>query len=630
MLIKYTQAGGVDQIPFFAYSCAVMSNQTRDDIRNIAIIAHVDHGKTTLVDALLKQSNTFRDAEAAGTTIMDSNELERERGITIFAKNASIDWKGRKINIVDTPGHADFGGEVERIMNLVDGCLLLVDAKEGPMPQTKFVLKKALEAGHRVILVINKIDKKDARPSWVLDKTFDLFIDLGATDEQAHFPVLYASAINGIAGTEPEITKMTDIAPLLDSVVEHIPGPSGDLALPLQIQVVNIFYDNYKGRIAVGRVMNGVVKQGTQIKHIDRTGAQMTARITALQVYSGLGRKDVETAEAGEIVAIAGVEHVQIGESLVDPVEGKALPVLQIEEPTVKMTFGANTSPFAGDEGEFSTARHLKERLEKELLNDVALKIEKGDGDSQFIVSGRGELHLAILIEKMRREGYELQVSRPQVIFKEVDGVTMEPYEAVSIECPESSAGIVIEKMGKRRGEMKDMLVENGISYLEFEIPTRGLIGYRSEFLTDTKGQGILNTLLLGYREKAGDITALGHGAMISMENGETMGYALTNLQERGTLFVGPAVKVYAGMVIGENSRLEDMEVNPCKEKKLSNMRSKGDGASVSLEPPRDMTLELSLEFLGDDELLEVTPKSLRIRKAILDSVKRKREHSKE
>ncbi len=606
-----------------------MTKTTRDDIRNIAIIAHVDHGKTTLVDALLKQSNTFRDADAQGTTIMDSNELERERGITIFAKNAAIDWKGRKINIVDTPGHADFGGEVERIMSLVDGCLLLVDAKEGPMPQTKFVLKKALEAGHRVILVINKIDKKDARPAWVLDKTFDLFIDLGATDEQAHFPVLYASAINGVAGLEADLGKMNDIAPLLDCVVEHISGPSGDKALPLQIQVVNIFYDNYKGRIAVGRVVNGIVKQGMQIKHIDRDGHEATTRITELQVYAGLGRKDVEMAEAGEIVALAGIENVHIGESLVDPVQGKALPVLQIEEPTVKMTFGANTSPFAGNEGVFSTARHLKERLEKELLNDVALRIQKGEGDSSFVVSGRGELHLAILIEKMRREGYELQASRPQVIFKEVNGVTMEPYEAVSIECPEAFTGTVIEKMGKRRGEMKDMLVENGIAFIEFEIPTRGLIGYRSEFLTDTKGQGVLNTLLLGYREKAGDITAIGHGAMISMENGTTMGYSLANLQERGSLFVGPSVEVYVGMVIGENSRQEDMEVNPCKEKKLSNMRSKGDGASASLETPRDMTLELSLEFLDDDELLEVTPKNLRIRKAILDSVMRKREQNK-
>ena len=596
-----------------------MNKHIRDDIRNIAIIAHVDHGKTTLVDALLKQSNTFRDADAAGTTIMDSNELERERGITIFSKNASIEWKGKKINIVDTPGHADFGGEVERIMNLVDGC----------MPQTKFVLKKALEAGHRVILVINKIDKKDARPAWVLDKTFDLFIDLGATDEQAHFPVLYASAINGIAGTQPDINSMKDIDPLLDAVVEYISGPEGDVQAPLQVPVVNIFYDNYKGRIAVGRVVNGVIKQGTQIKHIDRQGVEKLSRIASLQVYAGLGRKEVPEASAGEIVAIAGIENVQIGESLVDPVEGKALPLLTIEEPTVKMTFGTNTSPFSGNEGEFSTARHLKERLEKELLNDVALKIDKGEGDSQFIVSGRGELHLAILIEKMRREGYELQVSRPQVIFKQENGVTMEPFEAVSIECPEGFTGVVIEKMGKRRGEMKDMLVENGTAFIEFEIPTRGLIGYRNEFLTDTKGQGILNTFLLGYREKAGEIISGSHGAMISMENGTTMGYSLATLQQRGEMFIGPGVEVYVGMVIGENSRPEDMEVNPCKEKKLSNMRSKGDGASVVFQPPREMTLEISLEFLGDDELLEVTPKSLRIRKATLDSVKRKRENIK-
>jgi GTP-binding protein len=597
----------------------------RTDIRNIAIIAHVDHGKTTLVDALLKQSNTFRDAQAMGTTIMDSNELERERGITIFAKNAAIEWKGVKINIVDTPGHADFGGEVERVMNLVDGCLLLVDAKEGPMPQTKFVLKKALEAGHKIIVVINKIDKKDARVNWVLNKTFDLFIDLGATDEQAHFPVLYASAIAGVAGENSELAQMKDIAPILDSVIENIPGPFGDSSAPLQISVVNIFYDNYKGRVAIGRVVNGVAKQGMQIKHINRAGEEKTGKITALQIFKGLGRVDVESVSAGEVVAVAGIEDAHIGESLVDPLEGKALPVMSIEDPTVKMTFGANTSPFAGKEGEFSTARHLKERLERELLNDVALKMEKGDCDSQFVISGRGELHLAILIEKMRREGYEMQVSRPQVIFKEKDGVVMEPFEAVSLECPEEFAGIVIEKMGERRGEMKDMLVENGISFLEFEIPTRGLIGYRSEFLTDTKGQGILNTLLLGYREKAGDIVAGAHGAMISMEQGETMGYALTNLQERGSLFVGPGVQVYVGMVVGENARVEDMDVNPCKGKRLSNMRSKGDGASVALEPPRRMTLEMCLEFLADDELLEVTPKSLRIRKGILDPIRRKR-----
>jgi len=598
----------------------------RDNIRNIAIIAHVDHGKTTLVDALLKQTHTFRNAEAAGTTIMDSNELERERGITIFAKNASVTWQDKKINIVDTPGHADFGGEVERIMNLVDGCLLLVDAKEGPMPQTKFVLKKALEAGHKIILVINKIDKKDARVAWVLNKTFDLFIDLGATDEQAHFPVIYASAINGVAGNEPDMAQMKGIDPLLDKVVEYIPGPTGDTSAPLQISIVNIFYDNYKGRVAVGRVVNGIATQGQKVIHIDRDGKQRPTKISTILVYQGLDRIEVPSASAGEIIAFSGIEDAQIGECLVDPINGVALPVMHVEEPTVKMAFGANTSPFAGTEGEFSTARHLKERLERELLNDVALRVDKAEGDGQFVVSGRGELHLAILIEKMRREGYELQVSRPQVIFKEVDGVTMEPFEAVSIECPDGVTGIVIEKMGKRRAEMKDMTVENGTAFLEFDIPTRGLIGYRSEFLTDTKGQGVLNTLLLGYREKlSGEVVGNEHGSMISMENGETMGYSLAKLQDRGSLFIGPGVNVYVGMIIGQNSRAEDMEVNPCKEKQLSNMRSKGDGASAKMETPRDMTLELSLEFLGNDELLEVTPKSLRIRKTILNSVARKR-----
>ena len=595
------------------------------NIRNIAIIAHVDHGKTTLVDALLKQSNTFRNADAMGTTIMDSNELERERGITIFAKNAAIVWKGVKINIVDTPGHADFGGEVERIMNLVNGCLLLVDAKEGPMPQTKFVLKKAIEAGHKIIVVINKIDKNAARPEWVLNRTFDLFIDLGASEEQANFPVIYASAINGKAGTVADLAAMTDIAPLLDAVVKHIPLPVGDINKPLQLAVVNVQYDNYKGRSAVGRVINGVIKTNQQVTHINRDGVMKPAKITAVQIFDGLEKKDVDSAEAGEIVVLSGIETIEIGETIADAVDPMALPVMKIEEPTVKMTFSVNTSPFAGREGEYSTARNLKERLERELQNDVALKMEAGLGEGAFIISGRGELHLAILIEKMRREGYEFQVSRPKVIFKTTSTGEQEPFEAVSIECPEGYGGIVIEKMGKRKGEMKDMRVENGITYIEFEIPTRGLIGYRSEFLTDTKGQGILNTLLLGYRPTIGEIATNPHGSLISMEAGQTMGYALTNLQERGDLFVGTGVEVYAGMVIGQTAKAEDMEVNPCKEKKLSNMRSKGDGSSVVIVVPRVMTLETSLEYLGEDELLEVTPKSLRIRKLHLDAVSRKK-----
>ncbi|TAK03827.1 translational GTPase TypA [Patescibacteria group bacterium] len=598
---------------------------TRPDLRNFAIIAHVDHGKTTLVDALLKQSNTFRNADAMGTTIMDSNELERERGITILAKNASIVWKDIKFNIVDTPGHADFGGEVERIMSMVDGCLLLVDAKEGPMPQTKFVLKQAIKAGHKVIVVINKIDKKDARPEWVLNHTFDLFVDLGASEEQADFPVIYASAVNGKAGLTPDLEAMTDITPLFQAIVDHIPAPQADVEKPLQMSIVNVMYDNYKGRIAVGRVVNGRIKVGQSIAHIDRDGKVKPAKVVAIQGFQALARVDLPEASAGEIVAVAGVEDVQIGETFADPTNPVALPVLNVEAPTVKMTFGVNTSPFAGQEGQFTTSRNIKERLDRELQNDVALRVAPGEGDGAFIVSGRGELHLAILIEKMRREGYELQVSRPQVIFREEHGEKTEPFEAVSIEAPEAFQGIIIEKMGKRRGDMKDMKVENGTAFMEFEIPTRGLIGYRNEFMTDTKGQGIINTLLLGYRPLAGDVSANEHGSIVSMEQGTVMGYAVTNLQERGVMFVPVGTQVYVGMVIGEHSRAEDIDVNPCKEKKLSNMRSKGDGASVAIEPPRILTLEQSLEYIGDDELVEVTPKSIRIRKTFLDYNARKR-----
>ncbi|MBI2484586.1 translational GTPase TypA [Candidatus Uhrbacteria bacterium] len=599
--------------------------EKRTDIRNVAIIAHVDHGKTTLVDALLKQSNTFRNAEAMGTTIMDSNELERERGITIFSKNAAIVWNGVKINIVDTPGHADFGGEVERIMSMVDGCLLLVDAKEGPMPQTKFVLKKAIAAGHKVVVVINKIDKKDARPEWVLNKTFDLFVDLGATDEQANFPVIYASAIQGLAGRTPELSLMKDVTAIYETIVSDIPGPTVDADGPMQMSVVNVQYDAYKGRLAVGRLVRGTMQTGQSVTHIHRDGTQAAGRVTTIEVFAGLARTSAEEVHAGDILAVAGIEDVGIGETLADAEAPEALPVLEIEEPTVKMTFAVNTSPFAGREGEFATSRHLKARLDRELQNDVALRVEEGSGEGAFIVSGRGELHLAILIEKMRREGYELQVSRPQVIMKTVNKVEMEPFEQVSIEVPENMAGIVIEHMGKRRGEMNDMKVEGPTAFLEFEIPTRGLIGFRNEFLTDTKGQGIMNSLLLGYRPRTGEVATGVHGSMISMENGATMGYALTNLQERGMLFLGPGVEVYEGMVVGEHSRPEDIEVNPCKEKKLSNMRSKGDGVSVGLAPYRDMTLEQCLEYIGDDELVEVTPKNIRMRKAILVSHLRRR-----
>lgn len=598
---------------------------TQKNIRNIAIIAHVDHGKTTLVDALLKQSNTLRDADAMGTTIMDSNELERERGITIFSKNAAIVWKDVKINIIDTPGHADFGGEVERIMQLVDACLLLVDAKEGPMPQTKFVLKKAIDAGHHILVVINKIDRADARPDWVLDRTFDLFVELGASDEQTNFPVFYSSATRGVADSEPDLAAMKDITPLLDGIITYSPAPIVDIEAPLQASVVNILYDNYQGRIAVGRVVNGSITSTQSLVHIDREGKMKPAKATALYVFKGLKRVPTERVDAGDIIALAGIEDVEIGETIADAQDPIALPVMQIEEPTVKMTFGVNTSPFAGNEATYSTSRKLEERLFRELQNDVALQVQKGTGEGTFVVSGRGELHLAILIEKIRREGYEMQVSKPQVIFRTENSITTEPFELVSIECPEASTGVVIEKLGKRRGEMKDMRVENGTAYLDFEIPTRGLIGYRSDFITDTKGQGILNSLLLGYRAKTGDINVRPHGSLISIENGTTMGYALTNLQERSTLFVGPGVEVYAGMVVGENARGEDMEVNPCKGKKLTNMRSKGDGASVQLDTPRELSLELALEYIGDDELVEVTPKSIRVRKMTLDEHARRR-----
>ncbi|MEK7094852.1 MAG: translational GTPase TypA [Patescibacteria group bacterium] len=596
----------------------------RTDLRNIAIIAHVDHGKTTLVDALLKQSHAVSGHVAEGTTIMDSNELERERGITIFAKNASIMWKGVKVNIVDTPGHADFGGEVERIMHLVDGCLLLVDAKEGPMPQTKFVLKKAIEAGHKILLVVNKIDKKDARPSWVVDRTFDLFIDLGASDEQAHFPVFYASAVNGLAGLEPDMVSMKNIEPLLDGILKEVPGPEANDDAPLQISVVNMRGDAFKGTLAIGRVIAGKVKRGQQVVQIDREGKFHPAKISTLLTFGGLGMTEIGDASSGDIIAISGIDGIQIGETIADAENPKALPVLEIEEPTVKMQFSANTSPFAGEEGQFCTSRNVEERLMREVAHDVALRVEK-TGDGTFEVAGRGELHLAILIEKMRREGYELQVSKPQVIVKVENGKKLEPFELVSIEVPESFSGVVIEHMGKRRGEMKDMRMENGTAFLDFEIPTRGLIGYRSEFLTDTKGNGILNSLLLGFKEWAGEVDANAHGSLVSMERGETMSYSLLSLQERGRLFVRPQVQVYPGMIIGQNAKVEDMDVNPCKEKKMTNIRSKGEGVVAGLEVARELSLEQAIEYLGDDELLEVTPKNLRLRKAILDMNMRRR-----
>ncbi|MFA5935341.1 MAG: translational GTPase TypA [Patescibacteria group bacterium] len=594
------------------------------ELRNIAIIAHVDHGKTTLVDSLLKQSETFKERGLEGETIMDSNELERERGITILSKNAAVTFGDVKINIVDTPGHADFGGEVERIMNLVDGALLLVDAKEGPMPQTRFVLKKAIAAGHRIIVVINKIDKPDARPEWVLDQTFDLFVTLGASDRQTDFPVVYASAKQGKAGLGTDLSQMTDIRPLFLKIVEEIPAPNSDPNGTLQVSVANVSYDNYKGKTAVGRVVRGTLKPGP-VAWINRDGKTAAAKVTSIMIFEGMGKREVQEAPAGEIVAFAGIDGINIGETIADPANPEALPVMKIEEPTVKMTFGVNTSPFNGKEGEFTTSRNIKERLERELQNDVALRVEPGLSGESFVVSGRGELHLAILIEKMRREGFEMQVSRPQVIFKEEGGKKLEPFEEVSLEAPENMSGTVIEKLSKRKGELKDMRTENGIAYLDFTIPTRGLIGYRNEFMMDTRGQGIMNSLFLGYRDYVGELGSSSHGSLISFETGESNSYGLQAAQERGQLFIGAGVPVYEGMVIGQNAKPEDLMVNVCKEKKLSNMRSKGDGVAAGLDTPRLMTLEEALEFIGEDELVEVTPKNIRLRKVFLKEFERKR-----
>lgn len=596
------------------------------NIRNIAIIAHVDHGKTTLVDALLRQSEAFKIKEEENQgLIMDSNELERERGITIFAKNAAVKYKDFKINIVDTPGHADFGGEVERIMSLVDGVLLLVDAKDGPMPQTKFVLRQALQAGHRVIVVINKVDLPEARTQWVLDHTFDLFVELGATDAQADFPVIYASAIQGKSGFEPDLAKMQDVQPIFETIVKEIPAPNVNEGKPMQMLVVNLAYDNFKGQIAIGRLFSGNLKKNQAIARLTMDGKNIPARITSVMTFDGLSRREVDEVFAGDVIAVAGIEGIRIGDTIADPENPVALPAIKIEEPTVKMTFGINTSPFAGNEGEFSTARQLKDRLERELLSDVALRMEAAAGsDSSWIISGRGELHLSILIEKMRREGYEFQVAKPEVIMHEENGVLSEPYEDVFIETPEQFAGTVIEKMGRRKGEMKDMKSDRGVSYLSFTVPTRGLIGYRSEFLSDTKGEGIFNSLFHGYQPHAGDMKAIQHGSLVAFESGTATQYGLLAAQERGQLFIMPGTAVYEGMIVGQNAKVEDLEVNVCRAKKMSNMRSKGEGAADHFDTPRNLSLEESVEYLGDDELLEVTPKSLRLRKKLLNKNDRK------
>ena len=595
------------------------------EIRNIAIIAHVDHGKTTLVDALLRQSKTHLNKEIIDTScIMDSNELEKERGITIFSKNASVVWQGVKINIIDTPGHADFGGEVERVLKMADGSLLLVDAQEGPMPQTRFVLKKALELKHRIIVIINKIDKPNANIIEALNKTFDLFIDLGADEQTTDFPIIYASSKLGKTGLSSDLSQMKDSSSLFETIVKYIPQPSGNADLPLQMLVTSINYDNFKGRIARGRIANGKVKAGQEVMYINREGQMKKYRLTSLVTFEGLEQKEVKEAEAGEIIAIAGIPEIMIGETIADVNQPKALPLLKIEEPTVKMTFNVNTSPFAGREGQFTTSRQIKERLYKELDNDVALKVEDNQ-DGSWVVSGRGELHLAILIERLRREGYEFQVSQPQVIVKEIDGQKMIPYEEVFIEVPEKDSGIVIQKLGSRYGLMGKMSLNQGIVHLEFIIPTQGLFGYRQEFMTDTHGLGVINTLSHQYLPAKGEWKKRERGSLIACETGITRLYGLTNVQERGELFVGPGINVYKGQVVGQNARSEDIWVNVCKEKQLSNMRSKGDGAMEHFNVPRTMSLDDTLEYIDNTELVEATPKSIRIRKIILDEIEERR-----
>ncbi len=592
-----------------------------NNIRNVAIIAHVDHGKTTLVDALLRQTQTKLSKDLQATDlIMDSNELEKERGITIFSKNASVNYKGTKINIVDTPGHADFGGEVERVLKLTDGCLLLVDAKEGPMPQTRFVLKQALKMGLKIIVVVNKIDKSDARIDYVINKTFDLFLELGANEDSAYFPIIYSSAKNGLAGNEPELSQMTDITPIFDAIIKEIPPPSGDPEKPLQILITSTTYDNFKGRIATGRIINGKVNSGQEIIRINRDGSKTKHRLTSLLSFEGLERIDTQAASAGDIIALSGIPDITIGETITDDMDTQALPLLSIEEPTVRMTFGVNTSPFAGKEGEFKTSRQIQERLFKANEDDVALNVETSGGG--WVVSGRGELHLAILIERLRREGFEFQVSRPQVIEKQVDGKTLTPFERVYIEVPDEYSGIVMQKMGLRHGKLQDMTTDNGTTSMEFIIATKELFGYRSEFITDTKGMGIINTIFHEFAEDSGNNYTRDFGSLVVHESGSTKLYGLTGIQDRGTLFIGPGVTVYKGQVIGQNARPGDMSVNICKEKAQTNHRSSGEGVSEHFNSPKLMSLENALEYINDSELVEVTPKTVRIRKIDLNGTR--------
>lgn len=593
----------------------------RKNIKNIAIIAHVDHGKTTLVDEMLRQSGTFRANEVVDERVMDSNDLEKERGITILSKNTSIHYKDTKINIVDTPGHADFGGEVERILTMVDGVLLLVDAFEGCMPQTRFVLKKALGLHKTPLVVINKIDRDGARPAEVIDEVLDLFIELGADDDQIDFPVIYASARNGYSSTDPDVRE-GDMRPLLDAILENIPSPEGDENGPAQILFSSLEYDEYVGRIGVGRVERGVVKINTPYVLCKQDGGRENIRITKLYQFEGLKRVPCNEATVGDLICVAGIPDLNIGETACDPECVEPLPFIKIDEPTISMNFIVNDSPFAGKEGKFVTSRNIRERLFKEVETNVSMRVEETDSMDTFKVSGRGELHLSILIETMRRENYEFQVSRPQVILKkdEQTGKTLEPVELAIIEVPEEYVGTVMEKLCSRKGEIENMDTRStGMTHLEIKIPSRGLIGYRSEFLTDTNGNGIMNQLFSGYEEYKGDIATRTRGSIVVHETGTTTGYGLWNTQDRGRLFVGPGVDVYEGMIVGECAKDEDIVCNVCKKKHVTNTRASGSDEALKLVPPTTLSLEQSMEFLADDELLEVTPKSIRLRKTILD-----------
>ncbi len=605
----------------FKKRCRVL--QERKDIRNIAIIAHVDHGKTTLVDGMLKQSHVFRDAATAGERILDSNALERERGITILAKNTAVTWGDVKINIVDTPGHADFGGEVERVLNMVDGALLLIDASEGPMPQTRFVLRKALTLGLRVIVVINKIERANARIAEALNETFDLFIELGASDEQADFPVVYAIGLEGRAGHSPdELTD--DLTPLFETIIEKISGPLIESDAPARLLITTLDYDNYKGQIGVGRLQSGVIQRGMNVVRITPNGERISGKVEYLFTFHNLERQEVEEATAGDILAFAGLDELHISDTIADPAVTEPLPGISVEEPTVRMTFGVNTSPFAGREGKsgWGTSRRLRQRLYEETRHNVALRVTDTDQADRFTVSGRGELHLAILIETMRREGYEFEVSKPEVIYTTdpETGETLEPVEEVHIEVADDMIGTVVELLGVRRGQMLDMSSEHGTTFLKYLVPTRGLLGFRARFMTATSGMGTIHSLYYGAEPLAGPIPGRQFGSLVAFEDGTAVAYGLDNAQLRGSLFIGPGTEVYQGMVVGENIRAEDLPINVCKTKHLTNHRAKMENEGIRLTPPRLMSLDESIDFLAEDELLEVTPDSLRIRKRILNN----------